>query len=93
MCRATLLATGVARNKSKALLGEMAEGRNPMARKRALATAEPTLGEAFGCFFAAQKLAPVTVDGYQWTLGLYLADWKGRPLTKISWDRLTFNMN
>jgi len=84
--RATLLSAEVARQKAKGLLGEMAEGRNPMARKRALTTAELTLAEAFVSFFAARKLAPVTVDAYQRTVDLYLEDWKAKPLAKISRD-------
>ena len=84
--RAKLLLAEVARSKAKALLGEMAEGRNPMARKRALTTAELTLAEAFGSFFEARKLADVTVDAYQRTVNLYLADWKSRPFAKVSRD-------
>jgi integrase len=82
--RATLLSAEVARQKAKGLLGEMAEGRNPMARKRALTTAELTLAEAFVSFFTARKLAAVTVDAYQRTVDLYLEDWKAKPLAKVS---------
>lgn len=82
--RATLLSAEVARQKAKALLGEMAEGRNPNAKKKAQSAAEITLEAAFQSFFAARKLAAVTVDGYQRTVELYLADWRQKPLAKIS---------
>lgn len=84
--RATLLSAEVARQKAKGLLGEMAEGRNPNAKKKAQSAAELTLGEAFRAFFAARTLAAVTVDGYQRTVDLYLVDWKAKALAKISRD-------
>lgn len=84
--RATLLSAEVARQKAKGLLGEMADGRNPNAKKKAQSAAELTLEGAFQSFFSARKLAAVTVDSYQRTVDLYLADWKQKPLAKISRD-------
>lgn len=82
--RATLLTAEGARQRAKKLLGEMAEGHSPNAKKKAQSAAELTLGEAFRSFFGARALAPVTVDGYQRTVDLYLVDWKQKPLAKIS---------
>jgi hypothetical protein len=84
--RATLLSAEVARRKAKALLGEMAEGRNPNAKKKAQSADELTLEQAFVSFRSARNLAATSLDCYNRSVNLCFADWKTKPLAKISRD-------
>ncbi len=84
--RAALMSAEVARQKAKALLGEMAEGRNPNAKKKAQSAAELTLEQAFVSFLGARNLAVNSLDCYTRSVNLYLSDWKAKPLAKISCD-------
>lgn len=60
--RADVFAPEVARKKALALLGEMAEGRNPNDEKKKEVVAKVTLADAFDSFFAARPhLSPHTV--------------------------------
>ena len=53
---ATLLSAEVARQKAKVLLGELAESRNPNAKKKAQPAAELTLEQAFTSFRGVRNL-------------------------------------
>jgi integrase len=83
--RADLFAPEIARKKALAILGEMAEGRNPTDEKRNGKVEVVTLAAAFNQFFAARnKLSPITVANYKRTVNLYLKTWGTKPLNEIT---------
>lgn len=83
--RADVFAPEVARKKALALLGEMAEGRNPNEEKKKEVVAKVTLADAFEGFFAARPhLSPHTVLNYTRTAKLYLRAWRKKPINSIT---------
>lgn len=83
--RADLFAPEVARKKALAVLGEMAEGRNPNEEKRKETAERVTLATAFERFFEARnKLSPHTVTNYGRTAKLYLKAWRKKPMNQIT---------
>lgn len=83
--RADVFAPEIARKKALALLGEMAEGRNPNAEKKREVVAKVTLADAFDGFFAARPhLSPHTVLNYTRTAKLYLKAWRKKPINSIT---------
>lgn len=83
--RADVFAPEVARKKALALLGEMADGRDPNAAKRKQVVVKLTLVDAFDRFFEARPhLSSHTVDGYSRTIKLYLKTWRKQPIKAIS---------
>lgn len=83
--RADLFAPEVARKKALALLGEMAEGRNPNEEKRKETVERVKLAVAFERFFEARnKLSPHTVSNYGRTAKLYLKAWRKKPMNQIT---------
>jgi integrase len=83
--RADVFAPEVARKKALALLGEMAEGRNPNAEKKKEVVAKVTLADAFDSFFVARPhLSPHTVLNYTRTAKLYLKAWRKKPINSIT---------
>jgi integrase len=83
--RADLFAPEVARKKALAVLGEMAEGRNPNEEKRKEKVERVTLAVAFERFFEARnKLSPHTVTNYGRTAKLYLKAWRKKPMNQIT---------
>jgi integrase len=83
--RADVFAPEIARKKALAILGEMAEGRNPTDEKRKGKVEVVTLAAAFNQFFAARnKLSPITVANYKRTVNLYLKTWGTKPLNEIT---------
>ena len=80
------MAADAARRKAQEVLGQVAAGEDPAA-KRAAARAMPTLGEAFEDYMAANpKRKPKTVELYGQNLRVCFGDWVKRPLDRI--DRL-----
>lgn len=83
--RADLFAPEVARKKALAVLGEMAEGRNPNEEKRKETAELVTLATAFERFFEARnKLSSHTVSNYGRTAKLYLKAWRKKPVNQIT---------
>ena len=61
-------------------LGDMAEGKNPNADRKAKRAAEITLEEAFDAFFEGRpNFSTNTVPNYKRSLRLHLSDWRKRP--------------
>ena len=76
-----MVSADVARRKAQALLGVMAEGKNPNRAKQSTFGDDVTVEAAFSAFFKAKThLAAVTVENYSRTPRLYLADWARRPM-------------
>jgi integrase len=74
----------VARQRARALLGELRRVRPPSAGSM-------TLGEAWELFVQERERrgrAPRTVANYRAALDRYLAQWKARPLSEVFVDRL-----
>lgn len=85
ICRADVIAPEVARKKALALLGEMAEGRNPTEEKHKNTVERVTLAVAFERFFEARnQLSPHTVTNYGRTAKLYLNAWRKKPMNAIT---------
>lgn len=83
--RADVFAPEIARKKALALLGEMAEGRNPNEEKRKESKAKITLATAFDNFFKARPhLSIYTVGNYSRSARLYLKEWRKKPLYEIT---------
>lgn len=71
------------------LLGDIARGIDPVARKQEARLKNLTLGEAFTDYLAARKdLKPKTLYDYQRVMDLAFTDWRGRPLTWVTADRV-----
>jgi integrase len=83
--RADLFAPEIARKKALALLGEMAEGRNPNREKKREVVTKLTLAGAFDDFFGARPhLSPHTVENYSRSARLYLKGWHKKPINEIT---------
>ncbi len=83
--RADLFAPEIARKKALALLGEMAEGRNPNKEKKQEVVTKLTLADAFDSFFKARPhLSPHTVENYSRSARLYLKGWRKKPINEIT---------
>jgi integrase len=83
--RADLFAPEIARKKALALLGEMAEGHNPNAKKKHEVVTKLTLADAFDSFFAARPhLSPYTVQNYSRSARIYLKGWRKKPINEIT---------
>ncbi len=66
-------------------LGDMAEGKNPNADRKAKRAAEITLEEAFDAFFEGRpSLSANTIPNYKRSLRLYLSEWRKRPLAEVT---------
>ena len=73
-----------ARNRAQALLGRVAAGEDPAA-KRAEARGLPTLGEAFEDYMRVNpNRSPNTTKVYRQNLRVNLSDWVNRPLNAIT---------
>ena len=78
------MTVGQARRKARVLLGRVAAGEDPAA-KRAESRGLPTLGEAFEEYPGANpNRTERTSTLYRQTLRVYLWDWINRPLSAIS---------
>lgn len=73
-----------ARKKALKLLGEMAEGKNPNAERKAKRASEITVREAFDDFFENRSLAATSITNYRRSIDAYLADWAKKPISQIS---------
>jgi hypothetical protein len=83
--RADLYPPETARRKALVILGEMAEGIDPIEEKRRSAAERITVKQAFDKFFAARTvLAKATVDNYSRTGYIYLKSWAKKPLSEIT---------
>lgn len=76
-----------ARKEAAKLMGEIAQGRDPVAEKKEVELKAKTLGEVFHDYLEARKeLKPKTVADYSRALNLHFADWMKRPFTAITKD-------
>jgi integrase len=79
-----LITPEVARKRALKLLGQMAEGHDPHAERKAKRASAMTLREAFDDFFARRPLAASSRPNYRRTIDIYLRDWADKPISEIS---------
>jgi len=79
-----LITPEVARKRALKLLGQMAEGHDPHAERRAKRASAMTLRESFDDFFARRSLAASSKPNYERTINIYLSDWADNPISEIS---------
>lgn len=79
-----IIAPEAARKNALKLLGEMAEGKNPNAERKARRASEITVREAFNDFFENRSLAETSISNYRRSIDVYLADWANKPISQIS---------
>jgi len=75
-----------ARRKARAELNTIAEGGDPVARKRAERARAVTLEEAFENYLKASDLKPRSIIDYRSALNTSFPDWLKKPLTSIDRD-------
>lgn len=74
-----------ARKKAQVLLGQIADGVDPIAEKRAIKMRSVTLKEVLEDYKQARKsLKPKTLYDYQRVLNIAFDKWKDKPLTAIT---------
>src|SRR5580704_7554888 len=73
-----------ARRKAQVLLGQIADGIDPIAEKRATKMRSVSLKEVLDDYMQARKsLKPKTLYDYQRVLNIAFDNWKNKPLTSI----------
>lgn len=83
--RFPLMTPEVARRLAFEQLAAVARGVDPGQERKTAASKNMTVAEAFEAFFEARlQLSVVTIDNYQRTPRLYIADWRSLPLHDIT---------
>ncbi|WP_299828311.1 integrase family protein [uncultured Roseobacter sp.] len=83
--RTDLFPPETARRKALIMLGDMADGVDPVEEKRKKATKQLTVSKAFDKFFEARpELAKATVENYSRTGYIYLKPWANKPIGEIT---------
>lgn len=77
-----------ARNLARAWLGEVAEGKDPVAEKKRARIAGVTLADGIKLYVSSGKLKASTVSLVENRLSGALADWMDRPLSSITEDQV-----
>lgn len=79
------LTVEAARKEALSLLGHIARGENPIAKKQTTTFKKMSLNMVFNDYLKARKdLKPRTVDGYVSVLNLVIPDWLNKPIVKIT---------
>lgn len=83
------LTAEAARKEAQKLLGQIASGADPIAEKRAAKMREVTLKEVFGDYLQTRKsLKQKTIYDYTRVLNIAFENWRNRPLTCITKDKV-----
>ncbi len=78
-----------ARNEAMKLLGDVATGGDPIARKKQAKVDATSLFETFNDYLLTRKdLKPGTVEDYRRSLNWAASDWMTKPLTEINKDMI-----
>ncbi|MFL0797049.1 MAG: integrase family protein [Cellvibrionaceae bacterium] len=76
-----------AKLKAQEMLGEIAMGNDPVAKKKAYQAQSITLQQSFDDYLDTRKsLKPRTVKDYQACMGCYLPDWQSKRMIDITKD-------
>lgn len=83
------LTTEQARKQAQKLLGEIAQGHDPIRESKEEILKKKTLGEVFEDYLLTRKtLRPKTIVDYRRVLNLHFADWMGKPFLTITKDAI-----
>ena len=83
------LTTEQARKQAQKLLGEIAQGHDPVRESKEEILKRKTLGEVFEHYLSARKtLKPKTITDYRRVLNLHFSDWMGKPFLTITKDAI-----
>ncbi len=78
-----------ARKKAQVLLGQIADGIDPIAEKRVETMYQTTLDEVMKDYLKARKsLKPKTLYDYERIMQTALTDWRDKPITQITKDKI-----
>jgi hypothetical protein len=85
----TALTAEIARKKAQILLGQIADGKDPIAEQRSDKMHRTTLKDALQDYMLARKsLSPKTLHDYQSVTKNCFPDWLNRPLVSITKDKV-----
>lgn len=78
-----------ARRKAQVLLGQIADGKDPIAEKRVEVMHQTTLAEVMQDYLKARKsLKPKTLYDYERIMKTALIDWNDKPISQITKDKI-----
>jgi integrase len=83
-----VLSVDRARDLARVWLGEIAEGKDPVAEKKKTRMAGVTLADAIQTYCESGRIKPSTVELVKARLGSNLAAWLDRPLASITEDQV-----
>jgi integrase len=75
------------------LLGQIADGRDPVAERKKTKAASETLENVFREYLAQRNLKPKSVADYSRAVSVAFADWRRRPLTSITREAIVRRFN
>ena len=75
------------------LLGQIADGRDPVAERKKTKAASETLDEVFREYLKQRNLKPKSVADYNRSASVAFADWRHRPVTSITREAITRRFN
>jgi integrase len=84
--RCNEIAVETARRQAQKLLGQIAEGRDPVAERKRTAASGATLSDVFDSYLAQRNLKPRTAVDYRRIVEVGFADWQRKPLASITRD-------
>ncbi len=82
--RADIFTPEVARKRALTILGDMADGHDPNAKKRQETAERITLELALQQLLEVRNLSAHTISHYERTVRLYLKSWRKKPLNEIT---------
>jgi integrase len=75
------------------LLGQIADGRDPVAERKKTKAASETLDDVFREYLKQRNLKPKSVADYNRAVSVAFADWRYRPLTSITREAIARRFN
>jgi integrase len=75
------------------LLGQIADGRDPVAERKKTKAESETLENVFREYLAQRNLKPKSVADYSRAVSVAFADWRRRPLTSITREAIVRRFN
>jgi integrase len=84
--RCNEIAVETARRQAQMLLGQIAEGRDPVSERKRTAASGAMLSDVFDAYLAQRNLKPRTAVDYRRIVEVAFADWCRKPLASITRD-------
>jgi integrase len=84
--RCNEIAVETARRQAQKLLGQIAEGRDPVAERKRTAASSATLSDVFDEYLEQRNLKQRTATDYRRIIEIAFADWCRKPLVSITRD-------